>query len=113
LEGIFDSLDVNQNGHINWTEFLAGTIEARGHIEEEHIAEAFDKLDSDKSGFISPKDLLEFLGKDCSKEADEIVRSADKNRDGKISYVSSAVLSLAANNTVDVSFSRTLASLYQ
>jgi Ca2+-binding EF-hand superfamily protein len=99
LEGIFDSLDVNQNGRINWTEFLAATIEAAGHIQEERIAEAFDRLDNDKSGFISSDDLVAFLGNGCSKEdADEIVRSADKNGDGKISWVSLFVLARVANN---------------
>ena len=41
--------DVNQNGHIMYTEFLAATLEAQGRIEEERIAEAFDRLDSDDS----------------------------------------------------------------
>lgn len=43
--------DLNQNGHIMYTEFLAATIEARGRIEEDRIAEAFDRLDSDDTGF--------------------------------------------------------------
>lgn len=47
----FTMQDLNENGHIMYTEFLAATIEAHGHIEEERIAEAFDRLDSDKSGY--------------------------------------------------------------
>lgn len=33
-----------------YTEFLAATLEAHGYIEEERIAAAFDRLDSDDSG---------------------------------------------------------------
>jgi calcium-dependent protein kinase len=75
LGEIFLSIDVNENGHIMYTgklelqlilscswyvannreiEFLAATLEVKGCIEEERIAEAFDRLDSDDSGFISP-----------------------------------------------------------
>jgi hypothetical protein len=34
-----------------YTDFLAATIEAHGHIEEDRIAEAFDRLDSDDNGY--------------------------------------------------------------
>lgn len=42
--------DINNNGHIMYTEFLAATLEAHGYIEEERVANAFDRLDSDDSG---------------------------------------------------------------
>jgi hypothetical protein len=35
--------DLNRNGFIMYTEFLAATIEACGRIEEDRIAEAFDR----------------------------------------------------------------------
>lgn len=70
-----------------YTEFLAATIEAHGHIEEARIAEAFDRLDADDSGFISPKNLRQVLGKDCtSEQIAAIIKSADINGDGQISY---------------------------
>jgi Ca2+-binding EF-hand superfamily protein len=34
-----------------YTEFLAATIELHGQIEEDRIAEAFDRLDSDNTGY--------------------------------------------------------------
>jgi Ca2+-binding EF-hand superfamily protein len=34
---------------------LAATLEAQSYVEEERIAEAFDRLDSDDSGYISKK----------------------------------------------------------
>jgi calcium-dependent protein kinase len=34
-----------------YTEFLAATIEAHGYIAEERVAEAFDRLDADETGY--------------------------------------------------------------
>ena len=45
--------DIDGTGSINYTEFLASTIEVHGPINEERLAEAFDHLDSDDSGYIS------------------------------------------------------------
>jgi hypothetical protein len=36
---------------IMYTEFLAATIEACGRIEDDYLAEAFDRLDSDDTGY--------------------------------------------------------------
>lgn len=112
MADIFQSIDVNKNGHLMWTEvrhneswrkgalrsvvdllnsfsfakkFLAATIEAQGHIKEDRIAEAFDRLDADDSGYISAKNLREFLGEDCSaEEVEQIIKSADTSKDGKM-----------------------------
>jgi Ca2+-binding EF-hand superfamily protein len=42
--------DVDKSGQIQYTEFLAATLEARGYLEEERIAEAFQSMDRDSSG---------------------------------------------------------------
>jgi len=87
LREIFSSIDVNRNGRIQYTEFLAATIEAHGRIEEDRIAEAFDRLDSDDTGYISKENLREVLGTDGTPALiDALIREADKNNDGKISY---------------------------
>ena len=54
------------------------------HIEEERVAEAFDRLDGDESGYISTQDLRDFLGKDASMERiDELINDADVDHDGQ------------------------------
>jgi Ca2+-binding EF-hand superfamily protein len=79
--------DTNKNGKINYTEFLAATIEAHGHISEDRIAEAFDRLDADGTGYISKADLRNVLGERCTgSEIDAMMESGDADRDGKISY---------------------------
>jgi hypothetical protein len=58
-----------------------------GAISEERLAEAFDRLDSDDSGYISAANLAEMLGADFPKEEiDEIIREADLTKDNRISY---------------------------
>ena len=57
------------------------------HIEEERVAEAFDRLDSDDSGFISRQNLRDFLGKEGTTEAiNRIMKEGDKDNDGKSKY---------------------------
>ena len=55
---------MNGDGLIQYTEFLAATLEARGLIEEERIAEAFDRLDANDTGQITKRELVDFLGED-------------------------------------------------
>mmetsp|Transcript_6011 Transcript_6011/g.12591 ORF Transcript_6011/g.12591 Transcript_6011/m.12591 type:complete len:729 (-) Transcript_6011:177-2363(-) len=87
LEKMFMGCDIDGTGQIRYTEFLAATIEAHGAIHEEKIAEAFDRLDADDSGFISTKNLREILGKDFPlQDIDFIVDEADITGDGRISY---------------------------
>jgi hypothetical protein len=70
-----------------YTEFVAATLEAHGHIEEERVAEAFDRLDSDDTGFISKDNLREILGKDAeAKEIDRLISEFDSDNDGQLSY---------------------------
>lgn len=84
---IFDAVDLDGTGKIRYTEFLAATIEAQGALSEERLAEAFDRLDSDDSGFISKENLKVLLGDDFPQsEIDAIIDEADLTRDGKISY---------------------------
>jgi EF-hand domain pair len=77
----------NYNSEIEYTEFLGATIEARGHIEELRVAEAFDRLDADDSGYITKADLKSVMGNNFSpKRIEELMAEADSDHDGKISY---------------------------
>lgn len=87
LERMFLGCDIDGMGTIRYSEFLAATIEAHGAINEEKIAEAFDRLDCDDSGYISSKNLIEILGKEFPlKDIDNIIDEADILGDGRISY---------------------------
>ena len=80
---MFRGLDMDNNGMVQYTEFIASTIEAQSKIEEERIAEAFDQLDEDNSGKISKQELLSFLGNDARvEEVDEMLTEWDEDNDG-------------------------------
>lgn len=84
---LFDSIDMDGSGKIRYTEFLASTIEAHGAISEQRLAEAFDRIDADDSGYISKENLRELLGTELpQEEIDSIIEEADLTKDGKISY---------------------------
>jgi hypothetical protein len=66
---------------------LAATIEAQGAISEERLAECFDRLDSDDSGYISADNLAELLGEEFPRdEIEEIIKEADADGNGKVTY---------------------------
>lgn len=87
LEKMFTAMDIDATGKVHYSEFLAAAIEAHGAIDETRIAEAFDRLDSDDSGFITVENLKEFLGDEISEEyIDSIIEEVDENDDHKIEY---------------------------
>lgn len=88
IEDIFRHVDVNQTGSINYTEFLAATLAVKGRIQEQHIAEAFDQLDVDGSGYITRDDLQNILGKEATPGyIEQIMAELDEDQDGKVGYV--------------------------
>mmetsp|Transcript_123 Transcript_123/g.140 ORF Transcript_123/g.140 Transcript_123/m.140 type:complete len:254 (-) Transcript_123:28-789(-) len=87
IETTFQGIDLDGTGVVHYTEFLAASIEAHGKINEERIAEAFDRLDCDDSGFITTKNLRDFLGESMpANYLDEIIDEADLVEDHRISY---------------------------
>lgn len=87
IEKMFASVDVNKEGTISYIEFLAATLEAHGHIEEDRLAEAFDRIDSDDTGYISRKNLEGMLGKEFTEErVDKLLAECDENNDGRIDF---------------------------
>lgn len=70
LVGLFDEVDDDHDGNLHYTEFLAATLETDGkEVTDDMLAEAFDQLDMDDSGFISTENLQEFLGKESKVRA--------------------------------------------
>lgn len=53
VKSIVANIDMRGNHEINYSEFLAATIENKLHITEEHLWSLFKHFDADDSGFIS------------------------------------------------------------
>lgn len=87
-EELFRGVDIDGTGTLQYCEFVAATLEALGAIDEERLAEAFDRIDVDDTGYITVSDLRSFLGDDVPTEyLDAIISEADNiDTDHKISY---------------------------
>lgn len=84
VEKVFNSMDVDKNGSISYCEFLAALLEARSNIDEERVADAFDRLDHSDTGYISKEDLASLLGQDKdSKDVQRLIEEADTDKDGQ------------------------------
>jgi len=57
VEKIFKSLDTNGDGMINYTEFLAATVDKKKALTMQNLQFAFHHFDADGSGYITEQDL--------------------------------------------------------
>ena len=87
MERMFVGMDLDGTGKVHYSEFLAATIESHGSISEERIADAFDRLDCDDSGYITKQNIMDFLGDTVSEDyANAIIDEADIYHDHRVSY---------------------------
>lgn len=71
LSAIFERIDFNHDGEINYTEFLAVTVDRRRAITNANMNFAFHHFDVDNSGVITTANLAECFrreGKHLSQE---------------------------------------------
>ncbi|CAG9335437.1 unnamed protein product [Blepharisma stoltei] len=93
ISSVFEILDSNQNGKIDYTEFIAACIFNQSFQDSGLLKTAFRYFDIDGSGYITIDELREVLtGGDISitvNPADlaSMIREVDKNRDGRIDYM--------------------------
>ena len=66
MHELFDSLDFDHSGEIDYTEFLGATLSKNIYLQEESLWEAFRVFDTDNTGFISPENIKEVLAGDSS-----------------------------------------------
>ena len=85
---LFKSIDVDQNGKIDYTEFLAATIQKKIYLQEEKLFEAFCKFDKDDCGKIKKEELMSVLNADPQQEGEieKIIKEVDKTGEGSIDY---------------------------
>ena len=90
LVEILDGVDVNGNGTIEYTEFLASTVDVSRCWEEGMCRQIFDVLDWDSDGHISREDLIRFvhhrrLSEGFGAESQAIVDALDTSGDVSLS----------------------------
>ena len=61
---IMESADTDGSGEINYTEFIAATIDANVFMREDYLRTAFNMFDSDGSGKIDNEEVIGLLQRD-------------------------------------------------
>mmetsp|Transcript_5953 Transcript_5953/g.10696 ORF Transcript_5953/g.10696 Transcript_5953/m.10696 type:complete len:620 (+) Transcript_5953:104-1963(+) len=95
LEQLLKEADTDGSGVVDYTEFLAATMDKKIYNQEEVVWTAFKKFDLDDNGSIDVQELSKVLGDDSVIEAmhikdrdklETIFHSVDKNGDGVIDF---------------------------
>lgn len=92
LLALLHSADTDGSGEINYTEFLAATIDANIFMREDYLRTAFNMFDKDQSGKIDNEEVINLLqGEDLStfvsKDAiGAAMQEIDQNGDGEIDF---------------------------
>lgn len=83
---MFDHIDKDKSGYIDYSEFLMATMNVESSLTEEKLEAAFKMLDHDNSGKISISELRNRLGSSIPESSfSMLVKEFDKNKDGEIS----------------------------
>lgn len=87
IRSTFDAVDHDGTGMISYTEFVAACLEGSSMVKEDMLVEAFDRLDSDDSGFISKENLRDILGNQFSPDlVSEMIADGDFKKTGHIDF---------------------------
>ena len=83
---IFNSIDTDKNGKIDYTEFIASCLQEKIYLNKERLNEAFSIFDKNNKGEISKYEIMNVLQikNGENKEIEDIIRDVDKNGDGVI-----------------------------
>ena len=84
---LFNDMDTDKNGLINYTEFIAALMDYEKNIKKEHLIECFQNYDEDHSGKIDFNEFCKILrpqNEDEKKELKNLYDQFDDNGDGEI-----------------------------
>ena len=90
LRKSFQSVDIDHNNKIDYTEFLACNLSKEVFLKEEKLKEAFQAFDINDNGAIKKEDIIRTLKLDNLPDKNKIVNSIieenDFDKDGKINF---------------------------
>jgi calcium-dependent protein kinase len=89
LDALISEMDFDRSGRIDYSEFLASTLDKNVYMQEERLYMAFKVFDKDGSGKISANELKEILGNQGQSDSElweQLIGECDVNRDGEIDF---------------------------
>jgi calcium-dependent protein kinase len=87
LAEILKGVDIDNNGAINYTEFIAATLDQTKMLSEQSkIKDAFRIFDKDGDGKIDESELKAALDSEDTEIFKEMIKECDTNNDGKVDY---------------------------
>lgn len=86
FNSMFDKIDRDKSGFIDYSEFLIASMNAETTLTEEKLEAAFRMMDYDNNGKISIAELRSKLGTSIPESSFSVLlKEFDKNKDGEIS----------------------------
>ena len=102
IKNAFESIDIDHNNKIDYTEFLAANLDKTIFLKEEKLKEAFRTFDLNDCGVIKKEDIIRVLKlenlPDKNNIANSIIEENDFDKDGKINF-KDFMLVMESNNT--------------
>ena len=88
IDILMSSCDMNMNGYLDYTEFLAAACNWQKVLSEDRLRQAFNAFDRDGNGKITLKEFSEGFGSAIIEEGylKELMILADENKDGEIDF---------------------------
>jgi len=96
-EKVFNNADVNKDSEMSFNELLLTVADHQLRNVNERMSRMFLMIDSNGDGFLSPEEIKNYFNEYLTDDSllkslgllnqlDDIIREADKNGDGKISF---------------------------
>ena len=88
INAFLDSMDVNNNGKIDYDEFLTAMNLGNKEIGKQTLKEVFDFYDRNKNGIIEASDIKEIFEDTglSDKEIHQMIDDVDSNEERHISF---------------------------
>lgn len=85
---MFEEIDIDKSGTIDYTEFVMATMNDKHTMTVENLQQAFRLFDKDGNGSIEAAEIKAVLGdsKMSVEQIERIIREVDENGDGSIQF---------------------------
>ncbi|KAL6957655.1 Calcium-dependent protein kinase 14 [Sarracenia purpurea var. burkii] len=75
LHILMEAGDVDNDGHLNYGEFVAISVHLRKMSSDDHLHKAFDFFDQNRSGYIEMEELMDALAEEDDTNNEEVINA--------------------------------------